>query len=138
MERYEGLLDGLRARPLEHVVRPARLVVGPGQPRPAEGLLPHHGARGLVIHVEVARGALQQSRSLVSKVPEEKIIRNGLIFNNDGLTGPGSREPQLMHMVSVSELLAGCSYSPAVSVRLNFVEMFLLETEKDFNVSSTF
>ena len=76
MERYEGLLDGLRAGPLEHVVRPARLVVGPGQPRPAEGLLPHHGARGLVIHVEVARGALQQSRSLVSKVPEEKIIRN--------------------------------------------------------------
>ena len=76
MERYEGLLDGLRARPLEHVVRPARLVVGPGQPRPAEGLLPYHGARGLVIHVEVARGALQQSCSLVSKVPEEKIIRN--------------------------------------------------------------
>ena len=76
MERYEGLLDGLRARPLEHVVRPARLVVGPGQPRPAEGLLPHHGARGLVVHVEVARSALQQSCSLVSKVPEEKIIRN--------------------------------------------------------------
>ena len=55
-------------------------------------------------------------------------------FNKDGLTGPGSREPQLMHMVSVSGLLAGCSYSPAVNVKLSFVKMCNTTT----NISFTF
>ena len=71
MQRYEGLLDGLRAGPLEHVVRAPGLVIRPGQPRPAEWLLAHHGPGGLVIDVKVAGGSLQENCSLVSKLPKK-------------------------------------------------------------------
>ena len=54
LEGHKGLLDGLCAGPLEHVVGAACLVVGPRQPGAPEGLLPDHGAGGLVVDVEVS------------------------------------------------------------------------------------
>ena len=69
MERYEGLLDRLCTGPLEHVVRTASLVVGPGETSSTEWLLADHGAGGLVVDVEVPGGSLQQLSGLVSKLP---------------------------------------------------------------------
>ena len=69
MQGHEGLLDGLRAGPLEHVVRAPGLVVGPGQARPAEGLLAHHGPGRLVIDIKIASSSLQKNGSFVGKLP---------------------------------------------------------------------
>ena len=68
MQGHKGLLDRLRAGPLEHVVRAPGLVVGPGQSRSAEGLLSHHGPGGLVIDIKVASSSLQKNGSFVSKL----------------------------------------------------------------------
>ena len=73
MQRYEGLLDGLGRGPLQHVVGPPSLVVGPGKPGSTERLLTHHGAGGLVVDVEVPGRSLQQLSGLVSKFPGGKI-----------------------------------------------------------------
>ena len=72
MQGHEGLLDGLRAGPLEHVVRAPGLVVGPGQTGASEGLLAHNGPGGLVIDVKVASSSLQEDGSFVSKLSREK------------------------------------------------------------------
>ena len=69
MQGHEGLLDRLCTGPLEHVVRASGLVVGPGQTRPAEGLLAHHGPGGLVIDIKVASSSLQKNGSFVGKLP---------------------------------------------------------------------
>lgn len=52
--RAEGLLHRMGADPADHVQHSASLVVGAGGPRPAEGLLSHHGAGALVVDVEVS------------------------------------------------------------------------------------
>ena len=74
MQGYKGLLDGLGRGPLQHVVGPSSLVVGPGKPGSTEWLLTHHGAGGLVVDVEVPGRSLQQLSGLVSKFPGGKII----------------------------------------------------------------
>src|SRR5664279_2169238 len=51
--RREALLDGARRSPADQVQEAAGLVVGPGGAGSAEGLVAHHGARGLVVDVEV-------------------------------------------------------------------------------------
>lgn len=76
MQRYEGLLDRLSAGPLEHVVRSPSLVVGAGQSSSSEGLLTHHGAGRLVIHIEVAGGSLQQHCCIVGELPTNNCILN--------------------------------------------------------------
>src|SRR5664279_3381354 len=51
--RREALLDGARRSPADQVQEAAGLVVGPGGAGSAEGLVANHGARGLVVDVEV-------------------------------------------------------------------------------------
>ena len=73
MQRYEGLLDGLGRGPLQHVVGPSSLVVGPRKPGSTEWLLTHYGSGGLVVDVEVPGRSLQQLSRLVSEFPGGKI-----------------------------------------------------------------
>lgn len=49
-------------------MRPARLVVRARQSAATEGLLSHHGARRLVVHVEVSCRHLQTVRCLREEV----------------------------------------------------------------------
>ena len=72
MQGHEGLLDGLRAGPLEHVVRAPSLVVSPGQTGAAKRLLAHHGPCGLVIDVKVASSSLEKNGSFISKLSRDK------------------------------------------------------------------
>ena len=72
VQGHEGLLDRLRAGPLEHVVRAPGLVVSSGQTGASEGLLAHHGPGGLVIDVKVTGSPLQENGSFVSKLSREK------------------------------------------------------------------
>ena len=53
MRWCKGLLDGARADPPKQVERAAGFVVRSASSSPAEGLLTDHGARGLVVDVEV-------------------------------------------------------------------------------------
>src|SRR5262245_3196265 len=67
--RAERLLDRAGAHPPDEVELGARLVVRARSPRAAERLLAHHRARGLVVHVEVARGLAQRRRGLADRRP---------------------------------------------------------------------
>src|SRR5204863_7832071 len=55
----EVLLHRARACPPHQIQQASRLVVGSARACTTERLLAHYGARGLVVHVEVARGVAE-------------------------------------------------------------------------------
>lgn len=69
LQLNKGLLDGLRGGPPHDVVGSTRLVVGAGHASAAEGLLANHGARRLVVDVEVASGHLKLLERGLDEVP---------------------------------------------------------------------
>src|SRR3954462_15720772 len=62
--RGERLLDSPGADPANEVELGAGLVVGSRATGAAERLLAHHGARGLVVDVEIAGGVAQVERGV--------------------------------------------------------------------------